>query len=568
MSNKNFSFVAIMKNESNVLPRLFDSIQWLLNLGVDFSILDTGSTDNSVEYARSRGANVIEVGEKFISYIDEETADKINKKFARDGKTIVSVNQRIFDFAAARNEIVKYAKNDFVFTLDCDEAYSQFNLDVIVDLINQGYTQFEYEFIYAFDPYGNPAVQFVQSKAYDRRVKEWKGIVHEVLMDKEGMSPKIKYLPQEIIKLGHWQEQGKEHRSNYLPGLAVDCYNNPDNDRNSHYFAREMMWAGMPLSAITEFKRHIAMNKWHAEKAQSMIFIGDCYGTLGDFELQRKYYLEAFQTDASRRESLIKLAYAHRHRHQWQEVAVYAAGALEIAFNSYYANDMAMYQHIPHELLYQANYSLGRLEQGKKHLLECLKYQPLNGLYLHDTRLFFEYPSSMIDGWMSFEEETFLYNLGKLYNGGTIVEIGSFKGRSTKAFLTGNKDGTVYAIDTWEGSLDPNDLTGQIYKEQNVFSEFTENMKGMANLKIIKSDGVLASKSFADGSLDVVFIDAEHTEDAVYRDVMAFLPKVKRGGVIAGHDYAKSTWMTVVEGVNKAIGEPDDIRDTIWVKYL
>ncbi len=566
--NINFSFVAIMKNEINVLPRLFDSIQWLLQLGVDFTILDTGSTDDSVNYARTRGAKVVEVGEKYISTIDENLASVINNKFVKDGRDIVKPSQRLFNFAAARNEVASHANRDFVFTLDCDEAYSKFNVDEIIRLIEEGVTQFEYEFVYAHDAYGNPAVQFIQSKAYDRRVKEWKGIIHEILMDKEGTTPNIRYIPENIIKLEHWQEPGKAHRGNYLPGLSVDCYMNPDNDRNSHYFARELMYHDMPLSAITEFKRHISMDKWVAEKAQSMIYIGDCYGKLHDFELQKEYYLKAFETDPHRREALIKLAMEYRNRGKWQEVAVYASGATEIDWNSYYANDKSMYTFLPHELLYEANGWMGKIEKARQHLMECIKYAPLNPKFLHDTRFFCEYPSSMIDGWMSYEEEEFLYKLGKLYNGGVIAEIGSFKGRSTKALLTGNKDGIVYAIDNWEGSIDPNDLTGQIYKEQNVFSEFTENLKDFSNLKIMKSDGVLASKTFADESLDVVFIDAEHTEDAVYKDIMSWLPKVKKGGVICGHDYKPDVWMTVIEGVKKAIGEPDDVRDTIWVKYL
>ncbi len=45
------------------------------------------------------------------------------------------------------------------------------------------------------------------------------------------------------------------------------------------------------------------------------------------------------------------------------------------------------------------------------------------------------------------------------------------------------------------------------------------------------------AKDFPDGLLDLIFIDADHSEAAVRRDLAAWVPKVKPGGVIAGHDY-------------------------------
>jgi predicted O-methyltransferase YrrM len=46
-----------------------------------------------------------------------------------------------------------------------------------------------------------------------------------------------------------------------------------------------------------------------------------------------------------------------------------------------------------------------------------------------------------------------------------------------------------------------------------------------------------AASLFRDGSLDAVFLDADHSYESVCKDVAAWLPKVKAGGVLAGHDY-------------------------------
>jgi hypothetical protein len=57
--------------------------------------------------------------------------------------------------------------------------------------------------------------------------------VHEVLGSNQPV--KILLLDESVIRLEHFQEQGKDHRGNYLVGLALDCLENPDKDRQSHY---------------------------------------------------------------------------------------------------------------------------------------------------------------------------------------------------------------------------------------------------------------------------------------------------------------------------------------------
>lgn len=48
-------------------------------------------------------------------------------------------------------------------------------------------------------------------------------------------------LGEEIFKLEHWQNP-ETNRGGYLKGLAVDCFQHQEKDRNSHYFSREMFW--------------------------------------------------------------------------------------------------------------------------------------------------------------------------------------------------------------------------------------------------------------------------------------------------------------------------------------
>ena len=236
----NFSVVLICRNESKTLPKLMGSLKEFQKQDGEVILVDTGSTDGTPDLARSLGCKVTEVGERFITTIDAELAQKINEKFvANDELPIVKDGDRLFDYSAARNFAATLASNDMCATPDCDEAYTRFDLDKIQKAIEDGAEQLEYEFVYAHKPDGTPAVQFFHCKFYNRTKLHWVGIVHEILQGEA----KRQYLDESIIKLEHFQ-QPSAHRSNYLTGLALDCYLNPENDRNSHYLGRELFWCG------------------------------------------------------------------------------------------------------------------------------------------------------------------------------------------------------------------------------------------------------------------------------------------------------------------------------------
>ena len=65
----------------------------------------------------------------------------------------------------------------------------------------------------------------------------------------------------------------------------------------------------------------------------------------------------------------------------------------------------------------------------------------------------------------------------------------------------------------------------------------------------VRMSSVEAASLYADNSLDFVFIDAGHTYEDCFSDIQAWLPKVKAGGTLAGHDYGSS------EGVRRAVKE-------------
>lgn len=59
---------------------------------------------------------------------------------------------------------------------------------------------------------------------------------------------------------------------------------------------------------------------------------------------------------------------------------------------------------------------------------------------------------------------------------------------------------------------------------------------------MLRTDSVVASTLFADGSLDFVYLDTFHDTWHITRDIAAWYPKVRQGGLFAGHDYVPGYW--------------------------
>lgn len=146
-----------------------------------------------------------------------------------------------------------------------------------------------------------------------------------------------------------------------------------------------------------------------------------------------------------------------------------------------------------------------------------------------------------IDGWMQPAELEWLAEQAASHC--VIAEIGSYKGRSTRALLD-NTTGLVYAIDDFEG---PREI--EISKRSFIFDTFLENTQGTrGRLSIIKADH--RNLPPIDFQPDMVFIDGAHEYEPVKADIEFWLPRIKPGGLICGHDYWE--WFP---GVRAAVDE-------------
>lgn len=180
----NFSFCVISRDEEETLPRLISSLKPFQEAGGVCCLMDTGSTDNTVKIAREAGWKVEEVGEKFLHTIDAGLAKNINERFIVEGEEeCVKEGDKYFDFASARNACAAMSPTDIVSYIDADEVMTKLDWEFINKKIEEGYTQFEYDFVFSHKPDGSPAIEFTQSKFYDRRKMQWCNLVHEVLQN-------------------------------------------------------------------------------------------------------------------------------------------------------------------------------------------------------------------------------------------------------------------------------------------------------------------------------------------------------------------------------------------------
>ena len=78
---------------------------------------------------------------------------------------------------------------------------------------------------------------------------------------------------------------------------------------------------------------------------------------------------------------------------------------------------------------------------------------------------------------------------------------------------------------------------------------------------MIHGDSADSAAGFADGSVDFVYLDADHSYDGVTRDIRAWKPKMKRGGVMGGHDRVRRG---VHEAVRDAFGTFQKMGPLSW----
>lgn len=190
--------------------------------------------------------------------------------------------------------------------------------------------------------------------------------------------------------------------------------------------------------------------------------------------------------------------------------------------------------------------------------------------------------SRVIDGWFADDEQIWLAQQVKaLPMGSKVLEIGSWHGKSSRAIADNLSEGSqVYCIDTWNGSSgEPDAHMSAAQREgdhahQWWWCNLQEHIeKGrvvpvrMHSANAAETFGHLINKGEMQ-KFDLVFIDGDHSAEGIKTDVEAWLPLLKEGGLMCGHDYYKENegpwWVHVRQFVEAKFPDVQKIATSIW----
>ena len=136
----------------------------------------------------------------------------------------------------------------------------------------------------------------------------------------------------------------------------------------------------------------------------------------------------------------------------------------------------------------------------------------------------------------------------------TFAEIGVFKGDFAKEIIKKVSLKDLFLVDIWSGDFGSGDKDGNnhihITDMESIYLQLFHQAKDKNNIHIVRSKSVSFLKSCADNYFDCIYIDGDHSANAVYEDLKNAYRVIKDGGLLMGHDYHYTLGGDVVYAVN------------------
>ena len=161
---------------------------------------------------------------------------------------------------------------DYCISLDLDERLQPGWRAGLEAAWTMGITRPLYRYVWDWRPDGSPGIVFLRDHAHTRYGYRWRHPVHEVLEPVPGFSEIPFTVPG--MEVHHYGDPAKD-RSSYLGLLELAVKEDPTDDRNRHYLAREYLFRGAWDKAEDNFRIHLHLDKavWRPERAASMRYL-------------------------------------------------------------------------------------------------------------------------------------------------------------------------------------------------------------------------------------------------------------------------------------------------------
>jgi tetratricopeptide (TPR) repeat protein len=327
----------IALNEEQFVKPWYDSAK-----NADYLLIaDTGSTDETKLLAQSLGINVIDISIKPWRFDDARNAS----------------------LACLPNDI------DYCIALDMDEVLIEGWREALEAVPTQT-TRPRYKYTWNWNEDGSPGLQYGGDKIHSRHGYRWKHPVHEVMVT-DRIAEVQNWIDLEI----HHHADPTKPRSQYMPLLAQSVKEDPLDDRNAFYYARELYFYGEYQKSIEEFKRHLSLPKavWKPERAASMRYLAKMTNGIEKEEWLKKAVREA----PDRREAYVDLAEFYYQLKSWEACLDVTENALDIVEKplEYLCEEYA-WGYAPYDYAAIAAYNLGKTSEALEYGMKAVELNP------------------------------------------------------------------------------------------------------------------------------------------------------------------------------------------------
>ncbi len=339
MKNYKVCVYAICKNEEKFVERWVKS----MSEADKIIVLDTGSTDNTVNLLKDLGVEVYE------------------KKFAS------------WRFDEARNYSLSLVPDEYEICVctDLDEVFDPGWKELVVNAWDEFTTRLRYLYNWSFNEYGEPETIYYLNKIHKNGLYTWTHPVHEVLtclgVEKEKLVEKV--------TLNHYPDRNKS-RSNYLPLLELSVKESPLDDRNMHYLGREYMYYSRWEECIETLKKHLELKSatWKDERCASMRFIARSYNALNNKDEAISWYKKAILEAPYLREGYVELAYLYYDKKDYEESYKLLKEAFKITDKSKsYINEAFAWNSFIYDLMSICAFNLGYYDEALYYVKKAIE---------------------------------------------------------------------------------------------------------------------------------------------------------------------------------------------------